>query len=88
MEPAVAGLGFPPRQAMHSLRHYYASALIHHGASVAVVQHRLGHSTPTETLNTYAHLWPDCDEETVKAITAELGGADAAVSWLCHDGTG
>ena len=73
---------------MHSLRHYYASALIHHGASVTVVQHRLGHSTPTETLNTYAHLWPDSDEETVKAITAELGGAEAAESWLSHDATG
>ena len=73
---------------MHSLRHFYASTLIHNGASVTVVQHRLGHSTPSETLNTYAQLWPDSDEETVQAITAELGGADAAESWLSHDRTG
>jgi len=26
------------------------------------VAHRLGHKDPTETLRTYAHLWPDDDE--------------------------
>ncbi|ACZ31078.1 hypothetical protein Xcel_2060 [Xylanimonas cellulosilytica DSM 15894] len=46
---------------MHDLRHFYASALIHHGASVKTVQTRLGHSSATETLETYAHLWPDDD---------------------------
>jgi hypothetical protein len=33
--------------------------LIAAGLNVRVVQSRLGHTTATETLNTYAHLWPD-----------------------------
>jgi integrase len=43
----------------HELHHYYASLLIRHGESVKVVQSRLGHATAAETLDTYAHLWPD-----------------------------
>lgn len=52
----------------HDLRHFYASALIHQGCSVPVVQKALGHSTPTETLNTYAHLWPNQEDQTAVAI--------------------
>lgn len=48
----------------HSLRHFYASALIQGGASVKVVQARLGHGSASVTLNTYTHLWPDDDEVT------------------------
>lgn len=54
----------------HDLRHLYASALIHSGESVKVVQHRLGHATAVETLDTYGHLWPDDDEGTRSAIDA------------------
>jgi len=42
----------------HSLRHFYASALIAGGASVKVIQTRLGHGSAVVTLNTYGHLWP------------------------------
>lgn len=48
----------------HELRHYYASLLIDSGASVKVVQARLGHKSAEETLNTYSHLWPDSDDRT------------------------
>lgn len=54
----------------HDLRHFYASALIAHGASVTQVQARLGHATAQETLNTYAHLWPDEDDRTRTIIDA------------------
>lgn len=52
----------------HSLRHFYASTLIQSGASVKTVQDRLGHSTPTTTLETYVHLWPGEDERTRAAV--------------------
>ena len=52
----------------HDLRHHYASLLIHHGESVKVVQDRLGHATAAETLNTYAHLWPDSEDRTREAV--------------------
>jgi integrase len=48
----------------HQLRHFYASALIAGGASVKVVQKRLGHASAVITLNTYGHLWPGDDDLT------------------------
>lgn len=42
----------------HDLRHYYASLLIRSGASVKVIQSRLGHASAKTTLDTYGHLFP------------------------------
>jgi integrase len=60
----------------HDLRHYYASLLIRHGASVKVVQCRLGHASAKTTLDTYGHLFPDEEDRTRDAIDAELRGAE------------
>jgi site-specific recombinase XerD len=54
-------------------RHTYASALIHGGESVKTVQARLGHKTAVETLNVYAHLWPDSEDRTRAAVDAMFG---------------
>ncbi len=62
-----------PSLRFHGLRHFYASLLIEHGESVKVVQARLGHASATETLDTYAHLWPDNDDRTRAAVDAVLG---------------
>jgi integrase len=64
----VEGLRF------HDLRHFYASLLTAHGESVKVVQARLGHASASETLDTYAHLWPDNEERTRAAVDEVLGG--------------
>jgi integrase len=58
--------GFTP----HDLRHYAASVLIDQGASVKAVQRHLGHSSAMTTLDTYAHLWPDSDDVTRRALEA------------------
>jgi integrase len=42
----------------HALRHDYASLLIRSGASVKVVQARLGHASAKTTLDVYGHLRP------------------------------
>lgn len=68
--PAVHGLGIDAT--CHDLRHYYASLLIHQGASVKTVQRCLGHSSATITLDTYGHLWPDSEDEVRRAIDAVL----------------
>lgn len=68
----------PNSTGMHDLRHYYASLLIRHGESVKTVQRRLGHATAAETLDTYAHLWPDSDDRTRDAIDAILGAVPPA----------
>jgi len=54
----------------HQLRHVYASALISGGASVKVIQARLGHASAVITLDTYGHLWPDDDTLTRTVIDA------------------
>lgn len=71
MQPAARAAGLPPRTGLHCLRHFYASLLIRSGCSVKVVQARLGHATAKETLDTYAHLWPD-DEDRTRAALASI----------------
>lgn len=70
-EAGLSGLTF------HDLRHYYASLLIRHGASVKAVQARLGHKNASETLDTYSHLWPDEDDQTRAAIDLVLSARPA-----------
>jgi integrase len=55
------------------LRRFYASLLIAHGESVKVVQARLDHASTAETLDTYAHLWPENEERTRAAVDDVLG---------------
>ena len=62
----------------HDLRHFYASLLIDHGESVKVVQARLGHASAAETLDTYAHLWPDNEERTRAAVDDVLGDCQSS----------
>jgi integrase len=52
---------------LHSLRHFYASALIAAGCDVVTVQRSLGHGSASTTLSTYAHLWPSAEDRTRKA---------------------
>lgn len=53
----------------HGLRHTAASMAIASGADVLVVQTMLGHSSSTETLRTYAHLWPDRLDEVADRVS-------------------
>ena len=52
----------------HELRHTQATLLIGSGADFKTVQNRLGHSTPTLTLATYAHAIPQNDKEAADFI--------------------
>lgn len=60
---------------LHGLRHYFATLLIHNGASVKTVQLALGHSSPMITLNTYAHEWPDALDRTRTLVDTALRAA-------------
>ncbi len=57
---------------MHDLRHFYASALIRAGLNPKVVAERLGHANAAMTLNVYAHLWPDDEDRSRRAIDEAL----------------
>lgn len=53
----------------HELRHTQATLLIGKGADIKTVQHRLGHSSASLTMDTYAHAIPEND-----AVAAEMVG--------------
>jgi integrase len=64
-------VGLPEETVVHSLRHSYASIILHSGGSIKVLQEWMGHSTVTETLNTYSHLIYDENLDRVKALANE-----------------
>jgi integrase len=66
--PAVKAAGLPRGTHFHYLRHTYASLLIAAKEPPKVVQERLGHSSITETMDTYGHLYPESEESTRTAI--------------------
>ncbi|MBQ7153417.1 MAG: tyrosine-type recombinase/integrase [Clostridia bacterium] len=43
---------------VHDLRHSHASFLLSSGVPVTAVSKRLGHSSVTQTYNTYSHIMP------------------------------
>lgn len=71
-ERATEGMALPDRSGPHALRHYHASLLIAAGISVTAVADRLGHQDSTETLRTYAHLWPNDEARSREAIASRL----------------
>jgi integrase len=52
----------------HALRHTHASHLIDAGVDVVRISKRLGHSSPTVTLDTYAHLFARREDKSAAAI--------------------
>jgi integrase len=57
----AAGLHGEGRLSLHSLRHAFASLLIAKKLNVVFVSCQLGHSSPTITLDVYAHLFKQAD---------------------------
>ena len=57
-----------PRIRLHDLRHSHASFLLNNGANILAVSKRLGHATVTQTLETYAHLMQDTEEQMMEII--------------------
>ena len=72
--------GLPEWATPHDLRHFYASMLIRSGASVKVVQSRLGHASAKTTLDVYGHLFPDEEDRTRAAVDAMLRQPPADIS--------
>ncbi|MGC5030022.1 tyrosine-type recombinase/integrase [Micromonospora sp. DT229] len=50
--------GWPEEGTFHSLRHYFATALISAGADPTDVQRALRHANLRITLEAYVHWWP------------------------------
>ena len=65
--PAIKSLRLPKIR-IHDLRHTLASIAASHGASVLAVSRYLGHANPSETLNTYSHLFENDLEKVSESM--------------------
>lgn len=74
--PGTAAAGY----SVHDLRHVAATNAIAAGGDVKLVQQMLGHKDATETLNTYAHLWPERTGEVMAAVEKRRAKALKAAS--------
>ncbi|MGP8303617.1 tyrosine-type recombinase/integrase [Streptomyces inhibens] len=83
-KPALAAAGVIPmrkegerwkasrKDGFHVLRHTYASIILEAGESVVTLARWLGHSSPTITLDYYAHFMPEAGGKGRRAIDALL----------------
>ncbi|WP_398928506.1 tyrosine-type recombinase/integrase [Streptomyces sp. Ag109_O5-1] len=90
-KPALAAAGVIPvrnagerwtasrKDGFHVLRHTYASVILEAGESVVTLARSLGHSTPTITLDFYAHFMPEAGGKGRGAIDALLNRSARAV---------
>jgi integrase len=64
-----------PAVSLHALRHTHASQLIAAGLDVLTISRRLGHASPTITLNVYGHLFANSDDRAADVVEAAFGKA-------------
>jgi integrase len=58
----------------HDVRHTYASLLIEQGENIKYIQSQLGHSSPTVTLNVYAHLMKPVNQKAALKLEDSIFG--------------
>jgi integrase len=76
-QPALKAAGLPVIR-FHDLRHTYASLLIEQGENIKYIQSQLGHSSPTVTLNVYAHLMKPTNQEAVCRLENTVFGENGS----------
>jgi integrase len=62
-----------PAVSLHCLRHTHASQLIAEGMDVLTISRRLGHGSPTITLDVYGHLFGNTDDRAADVIERAFG---------------
>jgi integrase len=67
-----------PKMRFHDLRHTYASLMIEQGENIKYIQTQLGHSSPTVTLDDYAHLMTSVNHESAKRLEKGIFQADGS----------
>jgi integrase len=58
----------------HDLRHTYASLMLSQGENLKYIQSQLGHSSPTVTLNVYAHLLKPTNQDAACRLEKAIFG--------------
>ncbi|MGI9585167.1 MAG: tyrosine-type recombinase/integrase [Acidimicrobiia bacterium] len=76
--PAVVRADLPAALRIHDLRHTCASLLIDARASMKQTQEHLGHSSITETMDRYGHLFPEARQAVATALDDVIADAKTA----------
>lgn len=63
-----------PKVSLHALRHTHASQLIASGMDVLTISRRLGHGSPSITLDVYSHLFKPTDRGAAAVFDKAFGG--------------
>jgi len=61
-----------PHIRIHDLRHTAASIMLNRGVPIIVVSKRLGHANPSTTLDVYAHLYMESQDEPARIMDEVL----------------
>jgi integrase len=69
--PLLKSAGLPQIR-IHDLRHTAATLMLGRGVHPKIVQEMLGHSTITQTMDTYSHVLPDMQDQAISAIESAL----------------
>ncbi len=57
---------------LHDLRHTHATLMLKASVHPKIVQERLGHSSITQTLDTYSHVTPSMQKEAIQKLKANM----------------
>jgi integrase len=76
-DKAMAKIGMP-EITLHSLRHTHASVLIASGMDILTISRRLGHASPTITLQVYGHLIDGADDRAARVMDEAFGSKAVA----------
>ncbi len=76
--PACEAAGMPEGLRIHDLRHTAASLAVSAGANVKAVQRMLGHSTASQTLDRYSHLFTEDLEALADRLDAVFSQHNAS----------
>jgi integrase len=81
LRKSVANSGIrEPFPRLHDLRHSHVAWMIAAGASLPVIQRRLGHEKITTTIDTYGHLLPEVAAAELAAADQVFAGKPRALS--------
>lgn len=64
-----------PKVSLHAWRHTHASQLIASGMDVLTISRRLGHGSPSITLDVYSHLFKPTDKAAAAVFETAFGNA-------------
>jgi integrase len=72
-KPLLERAGLPQEVRFHDLRHTFATLALSRGADVKTISHMLGHSSIRTTLDIYAHVLPQAQEDALKKLDGLFG---------------